>query len=378
MSLIYNDDQVQLQDSAHDFLAARSPVSVQRALRDAGSQQGFEPQVWQGMVEMGWSAVAFAEEQGGLDFGFAGFAPVFEQIGRHLSASPLLSSVVLCGSLIERLGNVQQQETLLPGLISGEQRYALAIDEGARHQPQRCDAVAIKDSDGYRLNGRKRWVSDGVGADGWLVVARLENGQRGVFLLPNNVHGIQVASRSMIDSRNTAELIMDNVCVPVSAMLDAGDTEAVLDWALDRGRACLAAEMLGMCEVVFEMTLEYLKTRVQFDAPIGSFQALQHRAARLYVQVQLARSAVMAAFECLDRDSCTPQQRRRLVSLAKWKANQAAQLISNEAVQMHGGIGVTDEFDLGLYLKRIRIAQAQLGHSELHVSRYAEARLQVQ
>lgn len=378
MSLIYNEDQLQLQDSAHDFFAARSPVSAQRALRDAASEQGFDTVVWQGMVEMGWSAVAFGEEQGGLDFGFAGFAPIFEQMGRHLSASPLLSNVVLCGSVIERLGSVEQQQTLLPALISGEQRYALALDEGNRHQPQLCDVQAVKDNDGYRLSGHKRWVSDGVGADGWLVVARLDNGQRGIFLLPSHVSGLHVAPRNMIDSRNMAELIMDNACVPATALLDTGDTEAVLDWALDRGRACLAAEMLGICEVVLDMTLDYLKTRVQFDAPIGSFQALQHRAARLYVQLQLTRSAVMAAFECLDRDSGTPQQRRRLVSLAKWKANQAAQLISNEAVQMHGGIGVTDEFDLGLYLKRIRMAQAQLGHSELHVSRYAEARQHAQ
>lgn len=378
MSLIYNEDQRQLHDSAHDFLAARSPVSAQRALRDTASVQGFDSQVWQEMVEMGWSAVAFAEEQGGLDYGFAGFAPLFEQIGRHLSASPLLSSVVLCGSLIERLGTAEQQQALLPGLISGTQRYALALEEAARHQPQLCELQARKEADGYRLDGRKRWVSDAVGADGWLVIARLQDGQRGVFVVPCAVAGIQVTPRSMIDSRNMAELSLDNVRLPASALLNAADTEAGLDWALDRGRACLAAELLGICAVVLEMTLDYLKTRVQFDAPIGSFQALQHRAARMYVQQQLAHSAVMAAFECLDRDQGDAQQRRRLVSLAKWKANQVAQLISNEAVQMHGGIGVTDEFDLGLYLKRVRIAQAQLGHSELHASRYAEARLRIE
>ncbi len=160
--------------------------------------------------------------------------------------------------------------------------------------------------------------------------------------------------------------------VPASARLGAGDIRQTLADALDRGRTCLAAELLGMAERAFEMTIEYLRTRVQFDVPIGSFQALQHRAARLYVELQLARSAVMAAFEALQDERIDTLERARLASLAKWKMNEAAQRISNEAVQMHGGIGVTDEYDLGLYLKRIRVAQACLGDSDFHVERYGK------
>lgn len=375
MSLIYNEDQQQLLDSAQDFLAARSPVAAQRALRDADAAVGFDPQVWQGMVELGWSAVAFAEDQGGLDFGFAGFEPIFEQIGRHLSASPLLSSVVLCGSLIEQLGSDSQKQGLLPGLIAGEQRWALALEEADRHQPVLCDTRAIRTDSGYRLSGRKSWVIDGLEADGWLVIARLEDGQRGVFAVPAGTAGMTLQRRQMIDARNMAQLLLEDAAVDASALLASEQFEAALELTLDRGRACLAAELLGCCEAVFAMTLEYLRTRVQFDAPIGSFQALQHRAARLYVQLELMRSSVMAAFEALDRNQVDPAQRRQLVSLAKWKANEAAQLISNEAIQMHGGIGVTDEYDLGLFLKRIRMAQCQLGHSAFHVSRYAGVRL---
>ncbi len=372
MSLVYNEDQLQLLDSARDFFSARSPVAGQRALRDGGGSLGFDPQVWHEMVELGWSAVAFAEEHGGLDFGFAGFAPVFEQLGRHLAASPLLSSSVLCGGLIEQIGTAEQRE-LLPALIAGEKRYALALDESPRHDPETCALSAGKTASGYLLNGCKAWVADAAQADGWLVVARLENGRRVVCMVPSDAPGVRLSPRQMIDSRSMAALTFSNTPVAASALLDIEGTDEALELVLDRGRACLAAELLGLCEAAFEMTLEYLKTRVQFDAPIGSFQALQHRAARLYVELQLTRSAVMAAFECLDRDALPAARRQRLVSLAKWKANQTAQRISNEAVQMHGGIGVTDEYDLGLFVKRIRVAQTQLGHSDFLVRRYAKA-----
>lgn len=372
MSLVYNEDQLQLQDSARDFLSARSPVAVQRALRDAGSVTGYSTEVWNGMLELGWSAVAFSEQDGGLDFGFAGFAPLFEEIGRHLSASPLLSSVVLCGGLIEQLGTDQQRQLWLPQLISGELRLALALEETARHAPDRIGVTAQRHGDGWTLKGDKAWVADALEADGWLVVAREADGRCGVFLLTADLPNVQVSARKMIDSRNMAALRFNDVQVAESHRLGAINASEALELVLDRGRACLAAELLGMAETAFAMTLDYLKTRVQFDAPIGSFQALQHRAARLYVDLQLARSCVMAAFELLDHHPQDSRERRRLVSLAKWKASQLAQRVSNEAVQMHGGIGVTDEFDLGLFLKRMRMAQNQLGNTDYHCQRYGD------
>jgi len=372
VSLIYTDEHLQLHDSARDFLGECAPVSQQRRLRDEAAALGFDAAVWQDMLKLGWGALASSAELGGLDFGCKGFAPVFEQLGRHLSASPLLSSVVLCAGLIERLGSPEQQQAWVPALTGGEKRLALALEEHPRHGAGEIALQARPQGEGWCLSGRKCWVLDGVGVDGWLVVARLENGARGVFLVPGDAAGADVEPLRMIDSRNHAGLLLGDVHLPASAQLGAGaEVEAALEWALDRARACLAAELLGMSETIFKMTTDYLKTRVQFDVPIGSFQALQHRAARLYVDLQLARSAVMAAFEALEEDAPDAAKRARLVSLGKWKANETAQQVSNEAVQMHGGIGVTDELDLGLYLKRIRVAQACLGDSDYHCARYA-------
>lgn len=368
MSLIYNEDQLQLLDSARDFLAAQSPVSLQRRLRDEGSQHGFAEDVWQGMQDLGWSAVAFSEDVGGLEFGFAGYAPIFEQMGRNLAAAPLLSSVVLCGGLVEQLATQEQQQALLPAIIAGDLRLALALDESPRHQPARIQTIARNQDGAWHLSGCKDWVVDGGQADGWLVVARDPEGQPGVFLVKASAPGVSMESRCMIDSRNMVALQFNDA---VAERIGAGDAAQALEHILDRGRACLAAELLGMSEAMFEMTIEYLKTRVQFDAPIGSFQALQHRAARLYIDLQLARSSMMAAFAALDNPQLDTAERRRLVSLGKWKTNRCAQNISNEAIQMHGGIGVTDEYDLGMFLKRVRMAQNQLGNSEFHCARYA-------
>lgn len=374
MSLVYNEDQLQLQDSARDFLSARSPASVQRAIRDQDIAAGYDAGVWQSMLDLGWSAVAFSEADGGLDFGFAGFAPLFEEIGRHLGASPLLSSIVLCGGLIEQLGSEQQRQQRLPQLISGELRLALALEENARHAPEAIQLEARRDGDGWVLSGEKTWVADAREADGWLVVARESEGRCGVFHVRADQAGVQTSARSMIDSRNMAALRLDQVRVAADDRLGSNDAGKALDLVLDRGRACLAAELLGMSETAFSMTVEYLKTRVQFGVPIGSFQALQHRAARLYADLQLARSSMMAAFAQLDRPGGDDRERRRLVSLAKWQAGQVAQRVSNEAIQMHGGIGVTDEYDLGLFLKRMRMAQNQLGNSDYHCQRYSDNR----
>ncbi|MCL5041312.1 MAG: acyl-CoA dehydrogenase family protein [Gammaproteobacteria bacterium] len=367
MNLVYNEDQQQLLDSARDFLAAKSPVSVQRRLRDEASSSGFCPQVWQGMRDLGWSAVAFEEKVGGLEFGFAGYAPIFEQMGRHLAASPLLSSIVLCGGLVELMGSEEQQQQLLPALIAGELRAALALEESERHQPDLIKTRARMEQGGWLLDGRKEWVADGNEADAWLVVAAVDANELGVFLVHAGAKGLSLEPRTMIDARNMAAMTLQGA----KAERIGGCAAEALDLVLDRGRACLAAELLGVSEALFDMTVEYLKTRVQFGVPIGSFQALQHRAARLYVELQLARSSTMAAFSALENQAIEVNERRRLVSLAKWKANICAQRISNEAVQMHGGIGVTDEYDLGLFLKRTRLAQNQLGHTDFHCARYA-------
>lgn len=376
MSLRYSDEQRLLADSARDFLAARSPVSAQRRLRDEAVAFGFEPQLWREAVELGWSAIPFPEDFGGLDFGCKGLGPIFESIGRNLSATPLLSSVVLGGSLVLLAGNSAQQTRWLQAVIGGEQRLALAVDERSRHNPSHIALAAKADGQGYCLHGDKFWVIDGLGADAYVVAART-SGQPGdtqgisLFLVPADSPGVTVSALGLIDSRNSARLRLDEVRVGSDALLGNLDEGwAVLETALDRGRTCLAAELLGMAEQLFETTLEYLKTRVQFDTPIGTFQSLQHRAAQMYIDLALSRSALMAALATLDDAGHDARARARLVSLAKWKAGDTALKVANEAVQMHGGIGVTDELDVGLYLKRVRVAQSCLGDRDFHCERY--------
>ncbi len=373
MNLVYSEDHRLLADSAREFLAARSPVSRQRELRDKGSATGFDLQLWQDAVALGWSAIPFPENLGGLDFGCMGLGPIFESIGSNLSASPLLSSVVLSGSLLHLQGNPQQQDYWLSAAISGERRLALALDERARHNPAQVALQAVPNADGYSLSGEKFCVIDGVGADAYLVVARVPEAGISLFLVPADAPGLSVKALPLIDSRNHAQLQLRQVQVGHDALLgEAGSATAALNIALDRARVCLAAEMLGMAEKLFAMTLDYLKTRVQFDVAIGSFQSLQHRSAQLYVQLQLARSAVMAGLAALDDTGLSDVERQRLASLAKWKAGLMALNVANESVQMHGGIGVTDELDVGLFLKRIRVAQASLGDADFHCERYAD------
>lgn len=379
MSLVYSEEQRLLADTARDFLAARSPVGALRRLRDEGSAEGFDPALWQEMVNLGWSAIPFPEALGGLDFGCKGLGAVFEQIGSKLGAAPLLSSIVLGGSVLELAGSAAQQAEWLPALIAGEKRIALALDEQPRHDPAGTALAARREGEGWVLTGDKVFVVDGLGADAFVVVARTagtpgETAGLSLFLVPAATAGVQLSPVKLVDSRNHARLRLAGVQLPASALVGGeGEAWAALDAALDRGRVCLAAELLGAAQTLFDTTVDYLKTRVQFDVPIGSFQALQHRAAWCFTHLQLARSTVMAGLAALDDRSLDAAGRARLASLAKWKAGEAAHLVSREAVQMHGGMGVTDELDVGLFLKRIRVAQACLGDGDFHCQRYADA-----
>ncbi len=380
MSLVYSEEQRLLADTASEFLMAKSPVAALRKLRDEGSAEGFDRALWREMVDMGWSAIPYPEALGGLEFGCKGLGAVFEHIGSKLSASPLLSTIVLGGSLIELAGSEAQQAAWMPALIGGDKRIALAVDEQPRHDPAASTLAATREGAGYVLNGSKLFISDGVGADAFIVAARTAGkaGERAgisLFLVGADAPGVQLTPMKTIDSRNHACVVLQDVKVAADALLGAeGEGFAVLDAVLDRGRACIAAELLGATQTLFDTTVDYLKTRVQFDVPIGSFQALQHRAAWCFAHLHLARSAVMAGLAAMDDPALDASARARLVSLAKWKAGDVAHRISREAVQLHGGMGVTDELDVGLYLKRIRVLQASLGDGDFHCQRYGEQR----
>ena len=367
MSMVYSEDDRMLADTAEEFLAAQSPVSAQRALRDSEDPLNFDPEIWQQMMELGWGAITFPEALGGLEFGYKGLGAVFEAMGKHLSASPMLSSVVLCGSLLEQLADETQQDWL-SAIMTGEKRLALAVDEQARHKPEVIETQVTDQEDGFLLHGQKTMVIDGVSPDGWIVAAKYQ-GNVSLFIVPFSTQ-VKVSRVKLIDSRNYANLTFDNITLPSSALLGkAGDASNALDKALDLGRLCLSSELLGATKAIFAMTVEYLQVREQFAVKIGTFQALQHRAAKCFIELELAQSTVISALSKADNKA---EDFAASVSLAKWKLSKVADLISGEAIQMHGGIGVTDELDVGLYLKRIRVAQMKLGDIDFHQARYVQ------
>lgn len=376
MSFLLNDEQRQLGDSATEFLNAQSPISVQRRLRDERAPLGFAPALWQQVVDLGWPAAVFPEEYDGLGVGYAGLGAVFEAMGRTLAALPLLSSVVLCGELLLAAGSEAQRQRWLPGLVNGQQRLALALDEQGRHHPERIKTRARRNAqgNGWVLDGEKWFVIDGLGASWLIVVARVLDAQGteegiGLFMVEAAQAGVTLQPTLLADSRNHARLTLTNVEVSDDLRLPtANDGAQALDAALDRARICLAAEGLGLMREAFERTNAYLKERVQFDVPIGSFQALQHRMARLYSELEMLQSCVRAALSAIDTQDA---ELALLASLAKARASDLCEKLMNEAVQLHGGIGVTDEFDLGLMVKRARVLQHSLGDGVFHRDRYA-------
>lgn len=374
MNFLLNEEQRQLSDSAREFLNAQSPLSLQRRLRDTHAPLGYEPQLWQQVVDLGWPAAVFPEDEGGLAVGYQGLGAVFEGMGRTLAALPLLSSVVLCGELLLAAGDAAQRQRWLPGIIDGQQRMALALDEQGRHNPASLKTRARREASGWVLDGEKWFVIDGIGARWLIVTARMleadgSGDALGLFVIDSAQPGVTLAPTRLADSRNCARLSLAGVQVSEAMRLGAArDGAQALDAALDRARACLAAESLGLVREAFERTVAYLKERVQFDVPIGSFQALQHRMARLYAELEMLGSCVRAALAAIDAGD---SELALLASLAKARAADLCEKVTNEAIQLHGGIGVTDEFDLGLLVKRARVLQHTLGDGVFHRNRYA-------
>ena len=374
MALVLNEEQRLLQDTAKEFLSSNAPVEALRKLRDDRDELGYSGELWQQMAELGWASIILPEQYGGLDFGFLGLGTVLEETGRTLAATPLLSSAVIGASAVLLGGNELQKESLLPEIAAGQLTLALALEESNHHNPTGVVMSAVLEDDHYLLNGDKLFVVDGHSADKLIVVART-SGQAGdsdgisLFLVDADADGITRRRTIMADSRNAANLGFENVRVPVSQLLgEVNAGWAILEPTLDRARVALAAEMLGSAWEAFERTVEYLKERDQFGAKIGSFQALQHRASIMFIELELARSVVLQALSAID-DS--PDQLPLLASLAKARLNDVAKLVTNEAVQMHGGIGVTDELEIGFFLKRARVDMQLFGDSGYHKDRYA-------
>jgi alkylation response protein AidB-like acyl-CoA dehydrogenase len=374
MALVLDSDTALVRDTALDFFAKRSPVSGLRKLRDDRDVLGFSLPLWRQMAELGWAGFLVPEAYGGTGFGCLGLGQVLEASGRTLAASPLLSTALIGASALVLAGSDRQKDSYLPAIARGECLTALTLEEGALHAPYRIATRVVPSSGGFRIDGEKRFVLDGHVANLLIVVARSagEVGERRgitLVLVPADAKGVTRMRTSMIDSRNAAIIRLEQVEVGRDAVLGAIDQGAeILEAILDRARAGLAAEMLGTASEAFERTVQYLKDRKQFGVAIGSFQALKHRAAEMFCELELARSAVIAALSAIDARANDANQ---LASLAKVKAGDALFLASNEGVQMHGGIGMTDEHEIGLFLKRARVAEATFGDRSFHRDRYA-------
>ena len=373
MALILNEEQQLLKESADGFFAEKAPVSQLRELRDSQSEVGYSADLWSEMAEMGFAGLLVDEDNGGTDFGVTGAGIVAEAMGRTLSASPYLASAVLGASVVRAMGSNAQKAELLPAIAAGEKLVTVAIDETAHHRPENTTLKATADGDGYVLSGLKTFVCDGHVADSFLVLART-SGEAGdtkglsLFLVNKGAGGLIVDRTIMADSRNWAKLTFEGVRVGADALVGSLDGAFdAIEPALDRARIIIAAELLGIAQECLDQTVEYLRERKQFGVVIGSFQGLQHRASHLFSEIEVTRSAVLKAMQMAD----TGGDVRWFTSLAKAKACKTAELATNEAIQMHGGIGMTDEFDIGFYIKRARILQAFLGDFNYHADRFA-------
>lgn len=353
------EEQRMLKDIVKTWVQEKSPVSAFRKMRDTGAELNYDVNTWREIAEMGWASVLIPEEYGGSNLGCLELGLILEELGRSLTASPLLASGLGAASALILGGSDAQKSAWLPKIADGTAVGTLALDEGHHHAPEKV-STAFKEG---KINGRKTFVLEGMAANLYVVSAQ---GPAGIdlYLVQADDPGVKRLRLSLVDSRGAANVQFD---AATASPLSGGFT--LMEKVLDRARAGLCAEMLGSATQAFEITLEYLKTRVQFGQLIGSFQALQHRAAKMFTDLELTRSTVQAALQAIDMDSSEVPE---LVSLAKAKTGDTFHLISNEMIQMHGGIGVTDEFDAGFYLKRARAAEATFGGQAYHRERYAQ------
>ncbi|MDB5630556.1 MAG: acyl-CoA dehydrogenase [Tardiphaga sp.] len=374
MALVLNEEQSMLRDSARGFISDKAPVAHFRKLRDDKDATGFSRDHWTTFADMGFAGLLVPEDHGGSGLGCVEAGIIMEEIGRTLMPSPFLSTAVLAASALNRGGSAGQKAEYLPKIAEGRLIAALAIDEGAKHRPLHTALKAARAGNGFKLSGNKAFVVDGHVADRLIVAARSAGapGEREgltLFWVDAKTKGIAIERTAMLDAHNAARITFDNVEIDADSVLGELDQGgALLDAVLNIGRGAVSAELVGVSEEVFGRTVSYLKERKQFGKLIGEFQALQHRAAHLYVEIELARAAVMKALQKLDENIETAAP---AVAVAKAKAGTTATLAVQEGVQMHGGMGMTDQFDIGFFMKRARVCQELFGDSNFHADQLA-------
>ncbi len=376
MSLVLSEEQELLKQTAAEFAAEHTPVTHLRELRDAQDETGFSRALWKQMGELGWAGILLPEEYGGSELGLAELGVILEECGRKLSPYPLLSTSVLGASAVLLGGSDAQKQAILPGVSSGETLLALAFQETPRFAPYAIATTAKEAGGGYELSGEKVLVLEGHVADHLIVAARTRGaaGERDgitLFLVDPAANGVEITRTNMVDSRNAARNRFEGPAGARDAVLGTvGGGADLLDAVLERGTAALSAELLGVTREVFERTIEYLKTREQFGVKIGTFQALKHRAAEMFCEVELSQSVVMDALRAVDEER---PHRERVVSAAKARISDASSLVAREGLQMHGGIGMTDEEEIGFFLKRAKAAELTFGDGGYHRDRFARA-----
>lgn len=374
MALVLNEEQSMLRDSARGLISDKAPVAHLRKLRDDKDAIGFSRDLWKTFAEMGFAGLLVPEEFGGSGLGYVEAGVVMEEIGHTLMPSPFLSTGVVAAAALTRGGNGAQKSEYLTRIAKGDLIASLAVDEGAKHRPSKVAMKAVRSGNGFKLKGAKALVVDGHVSDLLIVAARTAgvSGDREgltLFLVNPKSKGIEIERTAMVDAHNAARIAFDDAEVTADGVLGEVDQGGVLlEGILNVGRAAVASEMVGLSEEAFARTVTYLKERKQFGKLIGEFQALQHRAAHLYTEIEITKAAVMKASQMLDSDF---DAAGAAVAVAKAKAGTTATLAVQEAVQMHGGVGMTDAFDIGFFMKRARVCQELFGDSAYHAEQLA-------
>lgn len=375
MPLYHTEDQAMLAETVTGFMADEGGIKQQlRHWRDTNCPDGFGHALWKQFAELGLTGILAAEADGGLAMGHVEAGIVLTEIGRNLTPSPFLTTAVM-GVTALSAGSDELRGRWLPGVIAGETVLAVAIDEGPKHRPERIACRAEKAGNGFRLSGRKDFVVHGASADALIVAARTagsDGDADGVtlFAVPKDAAGVRHDVVRLVDSAMASHVTFDNVELDGDCVIGEVDGgRALLNRVLDAGRVGAAAEQIGVASGAFDITTAYLKTRKQFGQLIGEFQALQHRAAHLYSEIEIAEAAVIKAQQLLDAGS---DKAELMVAVAKAKAGKVCNLAVREGVQMHGGVGMTDEFDIGLYMKRDRALSEFTGDPFYHAERVAK------
>ncbi|MBX3129620.1 MAG: acyl-CoA dehydrogenase family protein [Polyangiaceae bacterium] len=373
MDFELSEDQRLLVDSVQSFVKKDSPIERMRRLRD--HEVGWEKSTWKQMAELGWLGVLFPESVGGSQLSFVEVGLIIEQLGTTLVPEPI-TALVTAGVPLWKLGNAEQHERYLSPALGGDTSLALAyLERDGRFDARQIATRAEKTASGYRLSGSKRWVQNGHAADHLVVSARTSGGPGdsdgvSLFLLDAGQPGLRRTTVKQMDGKKSAMLELEGVEVGAERLLgEPGAALPALELALDYGAAATCTEGAGVMQTVLMMTRNYLTERRQFGVPIGSFQALQHRAVDMFVETELAKSTAILAM--LDVEAEDAAVRQRSISIAKAQLAESGGFVVRQGTQLHGGIGVTDEHDVGLYFKRMHVLSTLFGDAHFHTRRFA-------